>query len=71
MAVVTTGLAYQVCRATENGFGYYAATSIGVCCFAASCYMHHINELWAAAYLHMMLHLFGNIGNVILDGIAS
>ena len=72
MAVVTTGLAYQVYRAVGNGLGYYAATSIGVCSFAASCYMYHINEIWAAAYLHMMLHLFGNIGNVFLYyGIAS
>lgn len=74
MAVVTTGLTYQLCRAftAEYGLGYYAATSIGVCSFLASCYMHHINEIWAAAYLHMMLHVFGNIGNVILYyGIAS
>lgn len=68
MIVVATGLTYELYRASEaeNGIVYYSATSVAVCAFAVSCFMHRINRIWAATYLHMMLHLFGNIGNIAL-----
>ena len=73
IALVRIGLTYQLYRAStaENGMEYYIATSIAVCSYLISCYMHSIHRTWIAIYLHATLHVFANIGNIMLYSGAS
>ena len=68
MAVVQTALAYQVWNVweAENFLWYMMMTSIGSGWFLYGVYNYSIGNTWRSTYAHILLHIFANIGNIIL-----
>lgn len=65
--IVNTSLFYQLMRSVdcENRVAYWITLFIGSSFFPLGCYLHPINT-WASTLCHSMVHIFGNISNVIL-----
>jgi len=74
MSVVFTGLIYQGIRArnAENCTYYYVVVSVAVICYPLSNYVATkypnlcIGTIWVSTLLHGLIHVLGNISNVIL-----
>ena len=64
---VHCSLIYQLTRAynAEYWIPYFIILSIGIICFPISIYFHKKNS-WLSTILHGMVHIFGNISNIIL-----
>ncbi len=63
---VQLSLWYQIWRARDSqyAFEFYTFTSIGMLCFLFS--LTQKKSAWTSALLHGLVHVLGNIGNVIL-----
>lgn len=74
MTVVLSGLGYQVysSRNSKNLMYYYPVLFLGMTCFPLSTYVRkkypdvHIGPIWGTTLLHCMVHIIGNIANIIL-----
>lgn len=65
---VRLALAYQVYRAYKSQYSsmYYAITTCAVACYPIAIYYYKQNQLWKSVYFHSMIHILGNVSNVIL-----
>ena len=68
MYYVKVGLLYNILYAYNCKYSieYYLVTLIGVLFFQLSYYYYHYNYVWVSTLSHIMGHLLGNIGNIIL-----
>jgi hypothetical protein len=68
MTVIQTGLWYQVVRAAnaEYAFAYYVITGAAVSCYGLGWLFYLRRQTWAGTLCHAMVHVLGNIANVIL-----
>lgn len=67
IGVVHLGLFYQSIRAIHAQYciPYFITLSVGLLCFPISVYLHKKHP-WISTLLHGMVHIFGNISNIIL-----
>ena len=63
---VSCSLTYQVTRAyrAENAYYYYALLGIGISSFPLG--VLYRNNVRASTFLHSLVHIFGNISNIVL-----
>jgi hypothetical protein len=77
MGYVAAALTYQNYRAyhayyytmnLEHSFAllYYALMLFGIGCYPASIYLYKKKDLWRSTYVHCLLHIVGNIANMVL-----
>ena len=62
-------LMYQLYRIHVNNYhlsGYYICKALAVLSYFTGHYYFARNRLWLSMYCHAGIHVFGNIGNVIL-----
>jgi hypothetical protein len=62
------GLFYQLYRAydAENRNIYYGVVAIGGLCYPLSFYFQIQNKVRLSTYIHSMVHILGNVSNIIL-----
>ena len=65
---VRLALLYQITKTyhAENFNLYLVSILLTVCFHPLSNYFYNKNKLWLSTYCHSMIHLFGNISNIIL-----
>jgi hypothetical protein len=65
---VQYGLWYQIYRAysAENAIPYYIILFTAVSCFPLSWYFHKNKQPWKGTFIHSMVHIIGNISNMVL-----
>jgi hypothetical protein len=69
MAYVKTALIYQavyVYDAAEYYKPYYAALALSVTFYPFAIYFYKDKQYWYSTYTHSMIHVCGNISNIIL-----
>ena len=68
MNYVRVALLYQILRSygAEYGMPHFLSMILAVSCFPLSWKYYNDNRLWESVYIHCLVHLFGNIGNIIL-----
>ena len=68
MAMVKSGIAYQVYRAQSSprAITYYIILGGGIWFYFLGCHYYKRKKLWHSTYSHTMLHILGNISNIIL-----
>lgn len=64
---VHSALMYQSIRAYRSEYcnAYFTILSFGIICFPISIYFHKKSP-WTSTILHGMVHIFGNISNIVL-----
>ena len=65
---VHLGLVYQLVKAYNSTYGkqYYIFTFIAIMFYLLGIYYEKKNFFWRSTYSHCLLHIFGNIANIIL-----
>jgi hypothetical protein len=68
MTYVTSGLCYQLIRAYYSEYPrlYYTTAGIAVLFYGLGIHFYKKKQYWCSTYAHCMLHVFGNISNLIL-----
>ena len=67
MTIVKIALVYHCIVAYNNTCTmYYIITSIAILCYIISIYYYKINKNWKSTFFHVLLHIIGNIGNIVL-----
>lgn len=68
MAVVHAALLYQLVRTrkAEYRFPYYGILSVGLIAYPIGWYSYTAGSYWMSVYMHMVLHIAANLGNLVL-----
>jgi hypothetical protein len=68
MAYVQLALWYQIYRAAaaENRTAYLVITLSSVAAFPVGVYFHRRGITWGSTLAHGMVHILGNLGNIVL-----
>lgn len=68
MIYVHIAMFYQIFRAyyAENVVSYYIILFASVCFFPLSWHYHEKKETWKGTFLHGMVHILGNVSNIVL-----
>jgi hypothetical protein len=68
MAYVKCAVLYQFYRAyySQNVTYFYLLSALGIYFYILGINYHKKNLLWHSTYAHCMLHIVGNIANIIL-----
>ena len=69
IATSSTGLLYQLYKIHMNDYhlrSYYMCKALAVLSYFAGHYYFARNRLWLSMYCHAGIHIFGNIGNILL-----
>ena len=68
MAYVHTALVYQILRANDSQHQrvYYLILALGCMFFPFGVYFHQKMDLRKSTWCHLMVHLLGNVSNLIL-----
>ena len=69
IAFVQVGLCWQLWRSVgaENCHAYWALTGAGIAIyFLGLFYEHRVRQLWPSTLLHGLLHVVGNVANIVL-----
>ena len=68
MAVVKTALIYQSYTVYNAEYAnmYYATLLLAIMSYPVGIYYYHKGDHWKSTYAHMLLHILGNIGNVLI-----
>lgn len=65
---VKLAISYQVIRAYNAEYSrmYYIVLFTGLCFYPLGIYLYKKDLLWPSIYAHSMIHILGNVSNVIL-----
>ena len=65
---VKTGLSYQIIRAYGSEYDklYYIVVFLGISSYMLGIFYYKKKLYWHSTYAHIMLHILGNISNIIL-----
>ncbi len=65
---VNLAMFYQIWYAYNSQYAnlYYIILFITLCFVPLSWYYHNKNKIWIGTFLHSMIHILGNISNIIL-----
>jgi hypothetical protein len=68
ISVVNIGLFYQIYRAWNSQYMilYYIFTGTGILFFIPGVFLYKQKKYYISTICHCLLHLFANIGNIIL-----
>ena len=69
IAMSSIGLLYQLYRIHVNNYhmpGYYICKTLAVLSYCTGHYYFARNRLWLSMYCHAGIHIFGNLGNILL-----
>ena len=68
MYYVRIALSYQIIRSYNSEYAaiHLICMIMAVSCFPLSWKYYNNNQIWTSVYIHSMVHLLGNIGNIIL-----
>ena len=68
VSCVRLSLAYHLITAfyRENVIPYYILILLGILCYYTGDLYYAQNNYWTATYCHLLVHILGNVGNVIL-----
>jgi len=68
MGFVKLAVSYNMYRAYRSQYTiqYYTLVFIAICFYPLGIYYYKKNDYWSSTYAHCMLHIFGNIANVVL-----
>lgn len=68
MMVVNSVLVYHSYMAIGNNYAYehYFFTWFGILCYGLSWYFQYKNNVFISTIMHMLLHLFSNVGVIYL-----
>ena len=68
MIVVQCALLYQYSMAYHAQYAnaYYTLTNAGICFYIIGYYFSLHQDSWKSTYSHILLHIFANIGNIVL-----
>ena len=68
MNYVKLALSYQIVRSYNSEYAtlHVLCMILGVSCFPLSWNYYNNNQIWMSVYIHSMVHVFGNIGNILL-----
>jgi len=68
MIVVQCALLYQYSMAYHAQYAnaYYTLTNAGICFYMIGYYFRIKEDFWKSTYAHILLHIFANIGNIVL-----
>jgi len=68
MMVAKTGFIYQLYIAynAEYSVYYYSLTTLAALCYPIGIYYYNKKDLLTSTYFHIMIHIFGNIANIVM-----
>jgi len=68
MTVTKACVIYQFTMAYSSVYAvpYYSITGLGILFYPIGVYYYSKKDYWASTYAHIALHVFANIGNIIL-----
>ncbi len=68
MIVVKTALVYQHYMAYNAEYArmYYTILLFTILSYPVGIYYYHKKDYWKSTYAHILVHLIGNVGNVVL-----
>ncbi len=68
MSYVFCALVYQLIRTYKSKYSiqYYILISISILCYFVGVNMDKRDMKWGATYMHCLLHIIANIGNILL-----
>ena len=68
MSYVNFCIFYNIVRAynAQNQNQYYFVLFMGITCYLLSIYYYNQHKLWTSTYLHCLVHVFGQVSNIIL-----
>jgi len=68
MVAVKTSVVYQhyMAYSAENAVPYYTLLTVAMLLYPIGIYYYKKGDHWTSTYMHILLHIFANVGNIYL-----